>query len=95
MVNENEIKGFDSTPNVTYIHKDKVGGRPPTGDDDMERRVSALEKSFEKMDGKLDTIIKDTSYLKGKVESLPSTLQLLGFVIAVLAIAGLAKYFAP
>lgn len=63
--------------------------------DPMEARVKALEDRFEKMDSKLDAIGKDLSYLKGKVDMLPSTLQLGGFVIAVLAIAGLAKYFSP
>lgn len=63
--------------------------------DAMEARVKTLEDRFEKMDSKLDAIGKDLSYLKGKVDMLPTTLQLLGFVLAVMAIAGLAKYFAP
>lgn len=63
--------------------------------DGMEARVRALEDRFEKMDSKLDAIGKDLAYLKGKIDMLPTTLQLGGFVIAVLAIAGLAKYFAP
>lgn len=63
--------------------------------DDMEPRVKALEDKFEKMDGKLDTIIKDVSYLKGKVDSMPTSLQLLGFAIAVFIAAGLLKYLAP
>ena len=47
--------------------------------DDMEHRVAFLEKSFEKMDAKLDIIIGDSArlreqvaYLQGKIETLPS-----------------------
>lgn len=68
----------------------------------MEARVAALEKQFDKLDGKIDTLLKETAnlrtdlaYIKGKVDAMPTTLHLLGFVIAVLGIAGLAKYFTP
>ncbi len=33
--------------------------------------------------------------LDGRVAGLPSTLQLLGFILAVLAVAGLTRVFAP
>lgn len=61
----------------------------------MEKRIEALEQKFDKMNDKLDAIGKDLSYLRGKVDTLPTTIQLLGFVVAVLAIAGLAKYLSP
>ncbi|MHC1549648.1 hypothetical protein [Phyllobacterium sp. K27] len=82
-------------------------GRLKSGDgsgtfDGMETRVALLEKSFEKTDAKLDLLIRevsslksDVSYLKGKVDILPTTLHLLGFVLAVLTLAGFAKYFTP
>ncbi|EAQ34455.1 hypothetical protein NB311A_11957 [Nitrobacter sp. Nb-311A] len=38
----------------------------------LEPRVKALEDKFEKMDSKLDTIIADLSYMKGRFESLPT-----------------------
>lgn len=63
--------------------------------DGMEARVKALEERFEKMDSKLDTIVRDLSYLKGKVDSMPTSLQLLGFAIAVFVAAGLLRYIAP
>lgn len=54
------------------------------------------------MDSKLDTIIGDISslrtdlaYLKGKVDSMPTSLQLLGFAVAVFVAAGLIRYIAP
>ena len=59
----------------------------------METRVKALEDRFEKMDSKLDILIKDVSYLKGKVDAMPSTLQLLGFVVAIFVAAGVTRYF--
>jgi hypothetical protein len=47
--------------------------------EDMEHRVAFLEKSFEKMDAKLDIIIGDSArlreqvaYLQGKIETLPT-----------------------
>lgn len=72
---------------------------PPGGDgptfDDMEARVSRLEDDMKEIKADLKGIRGDLQYLRGKVDSLPTTLQLLGFVIAVLAIAGLSKYLAP
>jgi hypothetical protein len=48
--------------------------------DGMEVRVTALEKQFEKIDGKLDKILgelsstrADISFLKGRVETIPSS----------------------
>jgi hypothetical protein len=37
----------------------------------------------------------DLAEVKGRVNSLPSTMQLLAFVVAIFAAAGLLKYFAP
>jgi len=48
--------------------------------DGMEARVATLEKQFEKMDGKLDKILgelsstrADVSFLKGRIETIPSS----------------------
>lgn len=79
----------------------KSGGGGGTFDD-MEPRVAALEATAKKTDEKLDKLLDklgkievDLARLDGKVSTLPTTLQLLGFVVAVLAIAGFAKYLAP
>ncbi|WP_201829572.1 hypothetical protein [Microvirga zambiensis] len=37
----------------------------------------------------------DLAEVKGRVSNLPTTLQLLAFVVAVMAAAGLLRYFAP
>lgn len=105
--------------------------------EDMEHRVAFLEKSFGKMDGKLDVILngiaglkedvsilkgdvsglkgdvsglkgdvsglkgdvsglkEGVAYLKGRIDQLPTMLQLLGFVLAIFAMAGFFKYFTP
>lgn len=55
---------FDLTPN----HK----GGGSSGDGGMEARVTALEKKFDKIDSKLDSIANDMAYIKGKIEGLPS-----------------------
>jgi hypothetical protein len=41
-------------------------------DGGMEARVSALEKKFDKIESKLDSIGTDMAYIKGKIEGLPS-----------------------
>lgn len=53
---------------------------------DMERRVTALEKQFDRIDNKLDALIKDVSELKGRVASLPSSWQMIGIFIGMLAL---------
>lgn len=40
--------------------------------DPMEPRVRALEEKFGKVESKLDTIVTDLAYLKGKFESAPT-----------------------
>lgn len=70
----------------------KGGGGGGTSDN-MEPRVKALEDKFEKMDAKLDAIGKDLAYLKGKVDSLPTTMQLILFAVAVFAAAGITRFF--
>ncbi|MGV8937008.1 MAG: hypothetical protein ACOH2J_07770 [Allorhizobium sp.] len=86
--------------NIASDQNPKSGGGNGGGGS-LEARVTALEDKFERIDAKLDAIgrdvadlIREMSYLKGRVDSMPSTLQMLGFVLAVLGIAGLAKYFA-
>ena len=62
---------------------------------------SSLKEDTAYLKGRMEDIsyikhkVEDLSYLKGKVDTLPTTLHLLGFVMAVLAMAGLAKYFTP
>jgi len=41
----------------------------------------------------MKTALKDLAYLRGKVDNLPTTLQSLGFAVAVFIAAGIACYF--
>lgn len=74
---------------VTGVLENVASGTPlQTGGgggtfDGMEGRVTALEKQFEKVDGKLDKILGelsstrvDISFLKGRVETMPSSKDL-------------------
>jgi len=67
----------------------------------IKEDLSSLKEDTAYLKGKMGDIsyirakMEDLSYLKGKIDTLPTTLHLLGFVMAVLAMAGLAKYFTP
>lgn len=65
--------------------------------------LGRLEPLLGKMDDRLRKMETDTlpklgseiAELKGRVSQLPSTIQLIGFVLAVLVIAGFTRYFVP
>lgn len=78
-----------------YPRRPLPGGGDGGNYGSMEARVARLEEDMKEIKADLKGIRGDLQYLRGKVDSLPSTMHLLGFVIAVLGIAGLAKYFAP
>lgn len=87
---EPERKGFDSSENIAYIHQDK-GGRQPPGGDDLDARIKVLEyraeqadKMFARIDSKLDAIVKDVSEVKGRINAMPTTWQLLGMILAIM-----------
>jgi len=60
----------------------KGGGGDGTFDG-MEVRVTRLEKQFDKIDGKLDTLVRDVAEMKGRVNAMPTTWQMVGFVVAL------------
>lgn len=71
------------------------GLRPGDGDGTsggMESRVTRLEvlaeetgKRLERIDNKLDRLAEDVAEIKGRVSALPTTWQMIGLVVAVLA----------
>lgn len=83
------------------------GGHPPVMDD-LTRRVDRLETILDQMAPTLARIDERLKYLatkedvakvgervakvEGAVEKLPTTLHLLGFIVSVLALAGIAKF---
>ena len=72
----------------------------------METRIATLEAGFQdvravlarlepvlvRVDDRTWKIEVDLAELKGRVSQLPTTLQMIGFVPAVLALAGFSKY---
>lgn len=53
--------------------------------DHMEARVAKLEKSFDKIDGKLDSLIREVAEMKGRLSAMPTTWQLIGLVLGIMA----------
>jgi hypothetical protein len=84
-------------------------GRRPPHHGDMEARLTAVEADVREIKGilqrlepaigsmaaKVDRTTIELAELKGRVSQLPTTIQLLGFVLAVMAAGGLLKYFLP
>ena len=61
--------------------------------DDMEARVKALEGRVDKIDGKLDTLLRDSSEIKGRIANMPSTWQMIaicGTMIGIVLATGAA-----
>jgi uncharacterized coiled-coil protein SlyX len=83
------------------------GGGP--GDSGMERRIERLEESLGRVAATLDRIESsvrrtetDVAELKGRMTGLdkafgtmPTSLQLLGFAVAVFVAAGVFRFFEP
>lgn len=74
---------------VTRLEQDMKEVKSLLGDKIMPMLISINEQL------KHTATKEDLAELKGRVSQLPTTLQMIGFVLAVLGIAGLAKYFAP
>src|ERR1700722_14910995 len=57
-----------------------TGGGPH--DPDMEARLTRLESDFQAMRAALSATRADTAYIRGRLESLPSTWQMVGTIMA-------------
>jgi hypothetical protein len=51
-------------------------------DPGMEMRLAKLEGAFEAMRADLSATRSDTSYIRGRLESLPTTWQMVGTIMA-------------
>ena len=51
-----------------------------------------MERRFEKVDDRLRKVETDVAELKGRVSQLPTTVQMIGFVLAVLLFSGIMKF---
>jgi hypothetical protein len=69
----------------------KSGGGGGTFDD-METRVKRLEDDGKELRSDLKSILRDLSELKGRIYAMPTTWQMVGFVVAlILAIYGFTR----
>jgi len=80
---------MDGSP---YSRDLKSGGGGGTSDG-IETRVAKLEDDMKEIKTDMKTVLKDLAYLRGKVDSLPTTIQLIGFTLAIFAAAGLTRFF--
>lgn len=65
---------------------------------DMRADIGALRSEMRTDIGALRTDIaamrEDMSYIRGRVDTMPTMIQLLGFILAVFVASGLTRYFA-
>jgi hypothetical protein len=63
----------------------KSGGTGGTSGGMDDGRITRLEKAFDKIDAKLDGLVRDVAEVKGRVSAMPATWQLLGMIFAIMA----------
>ena len=59
----------------------------------LEPQVAVLEKDMSEIKTDLKAMRSDVSYIKGRLDSMPTTVQLLMFVIGIFVAAGLTRFF--
>lgn len=96
---DNIIKFEERLGNKAIPEALKSGGGDGTFDG-MEARVARLEEDMKEVRadlkairGDLTGLKTDIAELKGYVRALPTTLQLIGFIVAIFVAAGLTRYF--
>lgn len=76
---------------------DARGALPPAGGggtyDDMEARVAALEADMKEIKADVKAARNDLSYLRGKADAMPTTIQLILFCVAIFTAAGITRFF--
>lgn len=60
---------------------------------DVKATLGRLEPAINRMDDRLRGLQTDVAELKGRVSQLPTTVQIIGFVVAVLIAGGVLKHF--
>lgn len=60
---------------------------------DVKGAVHRVEALLTKIDDRLRRVELEASEIKGRVSQLPSTIQLMGFALAIFAAAGILRYF--
>ncbi|MBE7186534.1 MAG: hypothetical protein INR68_19240 [Methylobacterium mesophilicum] len=86
-----QIEPFDSDPKITHIHGGPQGG--PPGGDQLEKRVEILENDMKELKADMKALRLDVAEVKGMLKTMPTTIQLIGFAVAVFVASGLVKLF--
>ena len=58
----------------------------------LEPVLTRVDERTRKIEADVVALKVDLAELKGRVSQLPTTIQMIGFVLAVLALAGFGKY---
>lgn len=61
--------------------------------EDMRSEFSIMRDQFASFRKELGSVNDQVSYLRGRIEQAPTTLQLLGFIIAIFVASGMTRYF--
>ena len=59
----------------------------------MDARVDRLEDDMKELRANLKAIRSDLQYVRGRLDAMPTTIQLLGFMVAIFAAAGVTRLF--
>ncbi|WP_420959681.1 hypothetical protein [Brucella sp. IR073] len=62
---------------------------------ELSNKIDKVDAKYERYDEKLTDFKADIARLDGRVMNLPTTIQLLGFVVVIIGMAGFFKYIAP
>lgn len=61
--------------------------------EEQDKRFDKLDAKVERVQDSVNSIRTDLARIEGRLNAMPTTIQLIGFVIAIFVAAGLLKYF--
>lgn len=62
-------------------------------DGGMEARITHLETDVSEIKSDVKAMRSDIAYMKGRLDAMPTTLQIIGFAVAVFVAAGVTRLF--
>lgn len=83
---------------VHYLPERKPAAKGGDGGDTldpMEARVERLEDDMKELKADIKALRVDVAHVRGRVDAMPTTVQLLMFVVAIFVAAGLTRFFTP
>ena len=97
MTDRRHLKLVESTQNYANSVDARLKGNGGDGTfDGMEARVKRLEDDGKELRQDLKTIMRDLSEIKGRVNAMPTTWQMVSFVVALaLAIFTIVRIALP